>query len=357
MTTSDTPMSTTANGTGNVDANGNEATADTSTDTSGSYYYDQASHYGMHEEVLKDRTVMKTYTRAILENKHLFQGKTVLHINAGLGILSMMCITAGATHVYAIESSNIYKQLQSIIGENNMASQITVLHSKVEDIDVLPDNVQHVDIILCDWIGYFLFSDTLLDSVIYARDHFANASTIIMPDKVSLYLAGIEDSQYRSEKYDFWDNVYGFQMSSVQRVALNEPLIDAAESKQIMTSSYPIVDIDIYKIKMNTHTFQNQFELTTTRTDTCHALIAYWVCCFSRTHTQLTINTSPRHDYTHYKQTVFYLPQAYKQSHSQHIRGHIRIQRYPHSTRDVDIHLTVSTDQYPKRISQTYRLR
>jgi protein arginine N-methyltransferase 1 len=93
-------MSTTANGTGNVDANGNEATADTSTDTSGSYYYDQASHYGMHEEVLKDRTVMKTYTRAILENKHLFQGKTVLHINAGLGILSMMCITAGATEYH-----------------------------------------------------------------------------------------------------------------------------------------------------------------------------------------------------------------------------------------------------------------
>lgn len=44
---------------------------------------------------------------------------------------------------------------------------VTVLKGKVEEID-LP--VDHVDIIISEWMGYFLLFENMLDTVLYARD-------------------------------------------------------------------------------------------------------------------------------------------------------------------------------------------
>ena len=34
-----------------------------------------------------------------------------------------------------------------------------------------------------------------------------------------------------------WDNVYGFDMSCVRKVAITEPLVDVVEPKQVVTNS------------------------------------------------------------------------------------------------------------------------
>ena len=34
----------------------------------------------------------------------------------------------------------------------------------------------------------------------------------MLPDHALLRVGAIEDEQYRAEKIDFWDNVYGFDM-------------------------------------------------------------------------------------------------------------------------------------------------
>lgn len=48
-----------------------------------------------------------------------------------------------------------------------MFSVITVLKGKVEEIE-LP--VSHVDIIISEWMGYFLLFEYMLNTVLYARD-------------------------------------------------------------------------------------------------------------------------------------------------------------------------------------------
>jgi hypothetical protein len=34
-----------------------------------------------------------------------------------------------------------------------------------------------------------------------------------------------------------WDNVYGFDMSCIRRVAVSEPLVDVVDPKQVVTNS------------------------------------------------------------------------------------------------------------------------
>lgn len=64
-----------------------------------------------------------------------------------------------------------------------------------------------VDIIISEWMGYFLLYESMLDTVIYARDKWLKPDGIVLPDKCTLSLTAIEDGQYRADKIDFWDNV------------------------------------------------------------------------------------------------------------------------------------------------------
>jgi len=47
--------------------------------TSSDYYFNSYSHFGIHEEMLKDEVRTNNYRRAIVENAHLFKGKVCLH--------------------------------------------------------------------------------------------------------------------------------------------------------------------------------------------------------------------------------------------------------------------------------------
>jgi cyclopropane fatty-acyl-phospholipid synthase-like methyltransferase len=57
--------------------------------TSADYYFDSYAHFGIHEEMLKDRVRTRTYMNVMLQNKHLFEGKVVLDVGCGTGILSL----------------------------------------------------------------------------------------------------------------------------------------------------------------------------------------------------------------------------------------------------------------------------
>ena len=99
--------------------------------TSKDYYFDSYSHHAIHEEMLKDEVRTRTYEMAIMQNSHLFEGKTVLDVGCGTGILSMFAAKAGAKHVYGIDCSSIVEQARKIVDINGFSDQITILKGKV----------------------------------------------------------------------------------------------------------------------------------------------------------------------------------------------------------------------------------
>lgn len=119
------------------------------TKTSRDYYFDSYSHHGIHEEMLKDEVRTKTYQKAILENKHLFQDKIVLDVGCGTGILAMFAVQAGAKHVYAIDCSSIIEHARTIVEKNGFGEKITLIRGKVEEIELpIENDNQIVDIII-----------------------------------------------------------------------------------------------------------------------------------------------------------------------------------------------------------------
>lgn len=68
--------------------------------------------------------------------------------------------------------------------------------------------VEKVDIIISEWMGYFLLYESMFDCVLYARDKYLAPDGLMFPDRAEIYLATFEDEEYRKSKIEFWDNVH-----------------------------------------------------------------------------------------------------------------------------------------------------
>jgi len=158
------------------------------------YYYGSYSSYYIHEEMLKDSVRTRAYQRAIEDNPESFKDKIVLDIGCGTGILSIFAARAGAKHVYAIENAEIALYAREIVKRNGFEKQITVVKGKMEEVK-LP--VDKVDIIISEWMGYFLLYESMLDSVLWARDKYMVKGGLMFPDKCQMFVAAIEDGNYK----------------------------------------------------------------------------------------------------------------------------------------------------------------
>lgn len=138
-----------------------------------------------------------------------------------------------------IECAGIATHAKKIVAENGLAEKITIIHGKVEDI-VLP--VESVDVIISEWMGYFLIYESMLDTVLYARDKWLDKdSGVMMPDQGRMFVTSIEDADYKSEKIEFWDDVWGFKMTSLKEEAMKEPLVDLCPARAICSDDCQIL--------------------------------------------------------------------------------------------------------------------
>jgi predicted RNA methylase len=300
------------------------------------YYFDSYAHYGIHEEMLKDEVRTKTYRNSIYHNKHLFKDKVVMDVGSGTGILSMFAAQAGAKRVFAVEFSSMAKQSEKIIKDNKLDHIVTVLHSKMEDITELPDGIEKVDVIISEWMGYCLLYESMLNTVIYARDKWLAPDGVLMPDKARLYITAIEDRQYKDDKINWWENVYGFNMSSIREVAISEPLVDCVDPNQVVTNNCLIKDIDLYTTTVADLSFESDFQLNCNRNDYVHAMVTYFIVEFSKCHKRTGFSTSPDSQYTHWKQTVFYLRDALTVKKGETLNGYITCKPNERNERDLD---------------------
>jgi hypothetical protein len=84
----------------------------------------------------------------------------------------------------------VFPRLKASCRENNYHETIHLIKGRIEDTN-LP--VEKVDIIVSEWMGYFLLFEGMLDSFIYARDHHLTPGGLLVPNKCNLNLVGCSD--------------------------------------------------------------------------------------------------------------------------------------------------------------------
>ncbi|OQV05795.1 hypothetical protein CLAIMM_10467 [Cladophialophora immunda] len=284
-------------------------------------YFQSYSYNAIHESMIKDRIRTDAYRDFIYDHKHLFKDKVVLDVGCGTGILSMFCAKAGARLVIAVDNSGIIDKARENVFSNGLQEVVKCVRGKIEEV-TLP--VPKVDVIVSEWMGYCLLYESMLDSVIYARDKYLAEDGLMVPSHATLRIAPLADSDLKASHIDFWRDVYGFDMTAMLEKAHEEALIRVVDEKKLAGASVAFLELDLHRTKVDDLTFTNPFS-TTWQNDgvkTLEGFVIWFDIFFNTSRSQgipagmtaaeakkktgvVTFSTGPHSEATHWQQGVF----------------------------------------------------
>ena len=158
------------------------------------------------KDMLEDQARMTAYHNAVRMNPRSFKDKVVLDVGTGSGILAIWAAQNGAKKVYAVEATYMATHARKLIKANGLDHVIEVLQSTVEEVE-LPEKV---DVIISEWMGYFLLRESMFDSVIVARDRWLKEGGAMFPSHARMYLAPIRTGTAAQKHADYEDSCAGW---------------------------------------------------------------------------------------------------------------------------------------------------
>lgn len=299
-------------------------------------YFGAYSSFGIHREMISDKVRMDAYRQAILNNPSLMKGATVLDVGCGTGILSLFAAQAGASRVIAVEASEKMASVATQVakdngllcsaspnaGNNHYTGVIKVVQGMVEELDKSIES-HSIDVLLSEWMGYCLLYESMLSSVLFARDHWLKPGGAILPDTATIFVAGFGRG---GTSIPFWENVYGFNMSCVGKELVEDaaqtPIVDIVDSHDIVTDAAVLQTFDLVTMKPEEMDFTASIRLqpkldhpadTNASMDLeqkptwCHGVVLWFETGFTSRfcrETSTILSTSPFTPKTHWSQTI-----------------------------------------------------
>ncbi|KAJ1521077.1 hypothetical protein ONE63_002783 [Megalurothrips usitatus] len=302
-------------------------------------YFDSYAHFGIHLEMLSDVVRTSSYRDALVKNSPMLKDKTVLDLGCGTSILSMFAAQAGARKVIGIDQSDIIYNAMDIVRENGLESQVTLVKGRLEDT-AIPEN--KVDYIVSEWMGYFLLFEGMLDSVMYARDKHLAEGGLLLPNRCTMHLVGIDDAGRHKEIVKFWDDVYGFKMSTLSAEVLKEPFVEVVPGTSVATTPHTLAELDLMTCSTKDYSsISSPFKLEALRDTSLTAFAGYFDTFFDLPVEKVSFTTGPQGEPTHWKQTVFYLKDPLPVKKGDVIEGHLLCQRHQREIRSLHICITL----------------
>ncbi|KAF5175785.1 arginine N-methyltransferase [Thalictrum thalictroides] len=296
-------------------------------------YFGAYGSFEIHKEMISDKVRMDAYRGAILNNPSLMNCATVMDVGCGTGILSLFAAQAGASKVIAVEASEKMAAVATKIAKDNgllwdgnpnggsgkSTGVVKIVQCMVEDLEKhinIPP--QSVDVLVSEWMGYCLLYETMLNSVLFARDRWLKPGGAILPDTATIFVAGFGKG---GTSIPFWENVYGFNMSCIGKEIVENsarlPIVDVVECPDIITNSVVIQNFDLSTVKADELDFTASFELelkpdlsvnnTKSKTTWCYGVVLWFETGFTSRFCKempTVLSTSPYTPKTHWSQTI-----------------------------------------------------
>lgn len=295
-------------------------------------YFDSYSDVTIHEEMIADTVRTNTYRMGIFKNSKSIEGKVVLDVGAGTGVLSLFCAQAGARKVYAVEASSIADQAVKIVKLNQMEDRIEVIKSTLETIEL----AEKVDVIVSEWMGYALLHESMLNSVIFARDKWLKPGGLILPSRADLYIAPINDVVVEG-RLDFWSTVkgqYGVDMSCMtdfaRKCIMNKDItVNPVTVEDVLSHPCKFAELDLNTVTLEQlRDVNGSFSCVCFGSSSIHAFCVWFTVTFpAEEEKALVLSTSPFKAETHWKQAVLYLDDAVDVMQDTKVEGEISL--YP----------------------------
>jgi len=270
-------------------------------------YFNDYSTLIQQQGMLQDSVRTSIYQFAILENAPDFEGKRVLDVGAGTGILSFFAARAGASQVYAVEASSMAKNAEKLAATNNLSSTVTVLQQRVEDVQL----DERVDVLISEPLGIALVNERMLESYLVARDTLLKPGGKMFPDFATMFVAPFTDDALYNEqvaKVQFWSqsSFYGLNLNGLKEEAesfyFSQPVVGPVLPQSLISTPVPKhFDFNTMTMEELT-TFTIPFEFTCGWLSMLHGFAIWFDCRFPGSTRHIFLSTGPHDPLTHWYQ-------------------------------------------------------
>lgn len=322
-------------------------------------YFGSYGSFGVHREMISDKVRTDAYRIALMNNPSLLNQASIMDVGCGTGILSLFAAQSGASKVISIEGSSKMATIATQIAKDNgflyeesnngekgeekhFSGVIDVVQTMVEELDKFKEITPNsVDVLVSEWMGYCLLYESMLSSVLYARDRWLKPGGAILPDTATIFAAGFGRG---GTSLPFWENVYGFNMTCIGKEVLDDaarfPIVDVMDSKDIVTESVELQNFDLTTMKPDEMDFTSSCELALkSRPETCSAVADPIICwCYGIVlwfetgftsrfckETPTVLSTSPYSPRTHWSQTILTFQEPIAMTSAEAITGDVGI--------------------------------
>ena len=311
------------------------------------------------QNMLEDTTRTGAYHDAFLHNRADFEGKVVLDVGAGSGILSLFAARAGAARVYAVEATAMAENARTLVAANGLAGQVTVLRGDIAEVEV----PEAVDTIVSEPLGVFLFHEGMLDAYVTARDRFLRPGGRMFPESAKLYVAPFTDADVFHGWQSwarFWEQkrFFGCDLSALASFAFTDafamPVVGpmAAEGLLAAAVCHPVDFLHVSHEALARVEVPFAFELSSS--GTLHGLGSWFTASLSGSVHAEELSTAPNSDRTHWYQTRFLFSEPVPALAGQKLVGRLTASKNVSCSYDVRIEAQLEGSGW--QVDQRYEL-
>uniref|UniRef100_A0A7S4R913 type I protein arginine methyltransferase n=1 Tax=Alexandrium monilatum TaxID=311494 RepID=A0A7S4R913_9DINO len=323
-------------------------------------FFESYADLAIHEEMLKDTPRVEAYRRAIERHGPEWAQRgdvTVVDVGSGTGLLAVLAARAGAQRVIAVEASRLAYFLRQIAEANSRAGAIEVHECRAEELQ-LPGG-ERADVIVSEWMGYCLFYENMLPSVLAVRDRYLKPGGAMLPSHCRLQMAPLEDPAWRESKVGFWRDVHGIDMSALAPLATatacEKPQHRVVAPGGLLAPPFEVLALDLSTVteaELGRFEASLSFEVPAGRR--LDGFVAWFECDFGSAGQLLS--TGPSEAPTHWRQTVFSLRQTLEGGGGRTVEGLVTVERHEEFTRGYRVTFELTTPGRKRRM-ESFELR
>jgi type I protein arginine methyltransferase len=262
------------------------------------------------QNMLEDMERTGAYHRGMTLNRADFEGRAVLDVGTGTGILSLFAAQAGARKVYAVEGTESSDFARKLAEHNGFGDRIEVVRSTLLDL-TLPEKV---DIIISEPWGFFMFHERMVEAFLIARDRHLAPGGTVFPSTGRIWMAPFIDRALydaRVKAVEFWTekDFFGVDLSGLADVAREElfemPAVGYMAPHMLMASP-AVIDFDFRTMGVDDlATIVLPFKFVATHPGRIHGIAGWFDVAWDGSQEHVRLTTAPDAPRTHWMQLRF----------------------------------------------------
>jgi SAM-dependent methyltransferase len=252
-----------------------------------------------HKDMLRDVVRTSAYSDAI---RALVQpGSRVIDFGAGTGVLAIFAARRQAAEVHAIERTSMVEKAREIAILSG-CPDIIFHHADDKSFRIQGQ----VDVIVSEWMGHFLFCESMLEPLIRVRDRWLKPSGRMLPERVSMSAALVLDEELFEDAGFLQGHPYGIDFTPIADLPLRQSRLVSLEQEQVMSAHFDLGSLDMRTVTRTPSSLTGR--LTVEQPATTYGLLAWFDAFLSP---EVHFGTGPHQPPTHWRQVYFPFPEPF----------------------------------------------